>query len=335
MVEPRPEGSWNAELPADPNRDLLGRHRALQVISVVLIAAGLILPSAALLANPELVSGNPGSETVRRLIGPLLVLAVGGLALIVGLVLNAVRALIVRAALPPERYRGPAIFVVLMLAIILGAAVSLMAASTAVAIFDGGELSVGGTLVQLTSTQVGLLAVTGGLVVLPRTLAGFRLLPASHLWRGVAFGLALAIPAWAGVTLLANLSAIILEALGLPGETGVVSTVMQRGDPTVLVLAVVLVAPIAEELFFRGVVFNAWEREHGVRAAVFGSAGLFAFVHGSLVQLLPIFVLGVGLAQLYRSTRSLPAVIAMHAGFNAVTVTIVLLDRLGVVSLPT
>lgn len=335
MDEPRPEGSWNAELPPDPDRDPLSRHRALQAISVVLIAAGLILPSAAILTYPDLISGNPNPGAVQRLIVPLLVLAVGGLALIVGLVLNTVRALIVRAALPPGRYRGPAIFVLLMLAIILGAAVSLIAASTAVALFSGGELSVGGTLVQLTSTQVGLLAVTGGLVVLPRTLAGFRLLPSSHLWRSVAIGLALAIPAWAGVTLLANLSATVLEALGLPRENGVVSTVMERGDPTVLVLAVVLVAPIAEELFFRGVVFNAWEREHGTRAAVFGSAGLFAFIHGSLVQLLPIFVLGVGLAQLYRSTRSLPAVMAMHAGFNAVTVAIVLLDRLGVLSLPT
>jgi membrane protease YdiL (CAAX protease family) len=137
------------------------------------------------------------------------------------------------------------------------------------------------------------------------------------------------------VTLFANLCATVLKALGFPQETGVVSTVMQRADPTVIVLAVVVVAPIAEELFFRGVVFNAWEREYGTRVAVFGSAALFALIHGSLVQLLPIFVLGIGLALLYRWTRSLPATMAMHAGFNAVTVTIVLLDRLGVLKLPT
>ncbi|MGZ8562057.1 MAG: CPBP family intramembrane glutamic endopeptidase [Candidatus Limnocylindria bacterium] len=335
MDRPGPEGAWNAEPPADPDRDVLSRHRALQVISVVLIVGGLVLPSAAILANPELVSGSSSPETVQRLIGPLLMLALGGLALIVGLVLNTVRALIVRSALPPGRYRGPAVFVLLMLATILGVAVSLIAASTAIAIVNGGELSVGGTLVQLTSTQVGLLAVTGGLVVAPRTLAGLRLLPASHAWRSMAIGLALAIPAWVGVSLLANLCATLLEALGFPQETGIVSTVMERGDPTVLVLAIVLVAPIAEEIFFRGVVYNAWEREYGTRVAVLGSAALFALIHGSLVQLLPIFILGIALALLYRSTRSLPATMAMHAGFNAITVVIVLLDRLGVLKLPT
>jgi membrane protease YdiL (CAAX protease family) len=331
---PTPDAGPPLEEPRS-DREILGRQRALQLISVVLIAAGLVLPSAAILTNPGLVSGDPSPETVQRLIVPLLVVAVGGLALIIGLVLSTVRALIVRAALPPGRYRGPAVFVLLMLAVIVGAVVSLIAASTALAIFNGGELSVGGTLMQLTSTQVGLLAVTGGLVVAPRTLAGLRLLPASHAWRSVAIGLALAIPAWVGVTLLANLCSGLLDALGLPQETGIVSTVMQRGDPTVLVLAIVLVAPIAEELFFRGVVYNAWEREYGTRVAVLGSAALFSLIHGSLVQLLPIFILGIALAQLYRLTRSLPATMAMHAGFNAVTVAIVLLDRLGVLTLPT
>ena len=293
-----------------------------------------MLPIAALLTNPQLVSGDPTPETAQRLIGPLLLVALGGLSLIVGLVMNTVGALIVRAALPPGRYRGPAVLVLLTLAIILGAIVSLAAASTAVAIFNGGELSVGGTLVQLTSTQIGLLAVTGGLVVAPGTLVGLRFIPPARLWKGVAIGLALAIPAWVGVTLLADVVATALKALGLEQDTGIVDTVMRRGDPTVIVLAVVLVAPIAEELFFRGVVYNAWEREYGSRVAVFGSAALFAAIHGSLFLVAPIFVLGVALALVYRSTHSLPATMAMHAGFNALSVGITLLDRLGILALP-
>ena len=335
MDEPRPAGAWNAELAPDPNQAPLNRLRALQLISVVLIAAGLVLPSAAIGLNPELVGADTDPETAQRLIGPLLAVALGGLALIVGLVMNTVRALVVRAALPPDRYRGPAIFVLLMQALIVGAIVSLIAASTAVAIFNGGELTVGGTLVQLTSTQVGLLAVTGGLIVAPRALVGLRLLPSTRIWRSVAVGLILAIPAWVGVSLLANLVATVLRALGLEQDTGIVDAVMNRADPTVIVLAVVLVAPIAEELFFRGVVYNAWEREHGTRVAVFGSAALFAAIHASLYLFLPIFVLGVVLALVYRSTRSLLATIALHAGFNAITVAITLLARLGVIALPT
>lgn len=83
MVEPRPDGAWSAEIPADPNRDILSRHRALQLISVVLIAAGLVLPTATLVGYPELLSTDPDPQAVQRLIGPLLIVALGGLALIV------------------------------------------------------------------------------------------------------------------------------------------------------------------------------------------------------------------------------------------------------------
>lgn len=337
--EPRLESAWNAQLPLDPNRDLLGRHRALQLISIALIVAGLVLPIAAVLAYrdllPALTSGDVGQSLVQRLLVPLLLVLLGGLALLGGLVLNTVRALVVRAALPLERYRGPSVIVLLLIALIVGSLAGLPAGKDALAIQFGGALTVGGTLLILTATQIGLLAVTGGLVVVPRTLAGLHLSPSKGLLRSMLIGLLLAIPAWIGTTLLANLVVGLLRSLGLSPTAGPVDAVLTRGDPTVLVLAVVLVAPIAEELFFRGLVFNAWERERGTRVAVVGSAALFALIHGSLVQLLPIFVLGIGLALLYRSTRSLPATMAMHAGFNAITVTITLLARLGVISLPT
>jgi len=104
---------------------------------------------------------------------------------------------------------------------------------------------------------------------------------------------------------------------------------------TVILIAFLLVAPVAEEIFFRGVVFNAWERERGVWVAVIGSALLFAAIHTSLFALVPIFALGVTLALVYRSTRSLAATIALHAGFNAISVAIALLERQGIITLPT
>jgi membrane protease YdiL (CAAX protease family) len=333
--EPRPEGLWNAEPPAAPDHGLLRRHRALQLISVAMIVAGLALPIAALLGNPDLISQNQTAESVQRLIGPLLLLALGGLLLIVGLVMNAVRALVVRGALPSERYRGPAIFVLLMLAAILGTVLALGAGNTALALFDGGELSIAGSLLLLTSTQIGLLAVTGGLVVAPRALAGVRIVGRTGLGRSLLIGLGAAIPAWIGATLLGALAAVVLKAFGLSEQAGPLDTFLERGDPTVILVAFLLVAPAAEEIFFRGVVYNAWERERGPWVAVIGSAALFAAIHGSLFALVPIFALGVALALLYRSTRSLAATIAMHAGFNAISVALALLARQGILSLPT
>jgi membrane protease YdiL (CAAX protease family) len=321
------------QIPSDS--EILGRYRGLQLISIVMIAGGLLLPLIVLVSNPEILTASRTSDALQQLIGPLLLLIGGVLLLVVGLVMNAVRALIVRAALPPERYRGPAILVLLLLAIIVGTVVSLGAGGTVLALFDGGALSVGGTLLLLTSTQIGLVAVSAGLVAAPRALAGLRLAPRSGLARSILIGLGLAIPAWIGATLLAYVATTVLKAVGFTEDKGILDTVLNRGDPTVILLAFILVAPVAEELFFRGVVYNAWEREWGPMVAVLGSSALFAVIHTSLFSLAPIFALGVTLAMLFRSTRSLPATMAMHAAFNAISVALALLARQGILTLPT
>jgi len=319
-------------VPAD--HEILSRYRGLQIASIVMIAAGLLIPTVVVAGNADILSA-AAPDAVERLLGPLLLLFLGGLLLLAGLISNAVRAVIVRRKLSPERYRGPAVIVLLLLAVIVGTVLALGAGGTALALYDGGELSVGGTLLLLTSTQIGLLTVAGALVVAPKALAGVRLVPPSGLLRSMLIGLAISVPAWVMATLLAAAAALALEALGFTQELGVLDAVLDRGDPTVVLVAFVLVAPVAEELFFRGVVYNAWLRERGPRAALYGSAALFAAIHTSLFSLVPIFALGVALALVYRSTRSLPAAMAMHSGFNAISVAITLLARQGILQLPT
>lgn len=335
MNEPRLDEPPLDEPATLGDREILGRYRALQLISIVMIVIGLLLPVVVLALNPDILSAGGDPDSVQRFLVPALLIVLGGLVLLVGLVMNVVRALIVRAALPLERYRGPAIFVLLLLAVILGTVVSLAAAGTAVALVDGGPLSVPGTLLLLTSTQMGLLIVTGGLVVLPRALAGLQLAPAGKVWKTMALGLALAVPAWIGATVLAFLAGLLFEAIGLPPDNTILDSFLERADPTVILVAFIVVAPVAEELFFRGVVYNAWERERGAKVAILGSAALFALIHGSVYALAPIFALGVALALLYRATRSLPATMALHAGFNAISVVIALLARAGILPLPT
>jgi membrane protease YdiL (CAAX protease family) len=297
---------------------------------MILIGPAVALPAVAL--NLEAIIN--GSEAdLERLLGPLLVVALGGLLFIVGLVLNAVRAVIVRGGLSAERYRGPAIFVLLLLVLIVGNIVALGAGGEVIALVTGGQLTVGGSLVLLTATQVGMLTVVGGLVVAPRALAGLRLAPRGRVGRGILIGLGLAIPAWIGTTLLSLLVTLVLQAVGIDQQPGIVDEAVRQVDPTVLIVALLVVAPIAEELFFRGVVFNAWERERGPRVALYGSAALFAAIHDA-VSAAPIFFLGLFLAHVYRTTRSLPTTIAVHAGFNGISLTLAFLVRLGVLDLP-
>ena len=82
-------------------------------------------------------------------------------------------------------------------------------------------------------------------------------------------------------------------------------------------LAIVVAAPLAEELFFRGFVLGGLMAAVGdLRASVVSSA-LFAVMHASIGTLIPIFAAGMLLAWLYLRTRSIWPPIAAHSAQNA------------------
>jgi membrane protease YdiL (CAAX protease family) len=310
------------------------RYRALQLASLALIAAGLVVSLAVLQTTPGILSESVTDETAGRAVGVLGWLLVGALALLVGLLAHAARSVVVRGALPAARYRGPSILVMLVLAVVAANLAIIPAASEVAALLSGDEMSPLGTLAILTVTQLGLLGIAALYVLAPRALAGLRLLPERGLLRSIVLGLGLAVPAWIGAQLIGVLVVWLLQQVGIAPDVGVAEQALANADPVILVLALVVVAPIAEETFFRGVVYNAWLREYGARRALLGSAILFAFIHGSLFLFLPIVALGVVLALVYRATGSLPAAIALHAGFNGITVLLGLLARYGVLDLP-
>lgn len=82
------------------------------------------------------------------------------------------------------------------------------------------------------------------------------------------------------------------------------------------VLMVAVAAPIGEELFFRGFVFNLLRHRLGLAPAVWLSAGLFALLHVSVKNFLPILIIGALLAWLYARTGSLWSCVVMHGTFN-------------------
>jgi len=90
-------------------------------------------------------------------------------------------------------------------------------------------------------------------------------------------------------------------------------------NPVVVGLTVALACvwgPIAEELFFRGVVFSALRQKTSRLLAMTMSGGLFALAHTNFIGFLPILLLGAFLADLYERTGSLWASIAVHMVHN-------------------
>ncbi len=99
--------------------------------------------------------------------------------------------------------------------------------------------------------------------------------------------------------------------------------------PGLVILGVLVVvgAPIVEELFYRGLLLRSVERRFGSRVAIGASALVFASAHFELLQFPALLALGVVLGVLaVRYGRLGPAIFA-HAGFNAVTMAILVAQR--------
>jgi len=87
-----------------------------------------------------------------------------------------------------------------------------------------------------------------------------------------------------------------------------------------LLLALLLgavVAPVAEEIFFRGFLYGGMRNLWGVGWGLVVSSVVFALVHLTPGVLVPIFVIGLVLAYLYERTESLWPSIVLHALVNA------------------
>jgi membrane protease YdiL (CAAX protease family) len=297
----------------------------------LMIIVGLVVAVGALTAANMVDRGS--LEMDRSLLGP--VALVGALIFAAGLVYVAVRQIRMRRSLMPDRYRGPSVIVLLALVFVIASILVAPFGADAAALLGGdAELTLLGAFVILVSTPIALLLVSWLFVARPNALAALPSFPGRDAQGALIAGIGWGVVAWIGSTAILVLVGWLLEQLGQPPEAGAAELAIEMVNPVLVVLAVVILAPIAEEVFFRGVVFNAWLREGGRRYAYIGSAALFAIIHISLVSLIPIFLLGLALAWVYERTGSLLAPMAMHATVNGISVALALLVRFDVIKLP-
>ncbi len=95
-------------------------------------------------------------------------------------------------------------------------------------------------------------------------------------------------------------------------------------DRLLLILTAIVVAPISEELIFRGYIFGVLRHYVGRWWAMVISALVFAAIHAHIPSLAGLFVLAVTLTLVYENAGSLWASIVMHALFNSFTVILTL-----------
>jgi membrane protease YdiL (CAAX protease family) len=293
----------------------------------VLVTVGL----AVTLAGSAWLLVLPTLDPTAQWAVPALVTVAGGLAMLGGLGWLAERGIRARRPLPTARYRGPSVILLFVLAVaaanLLSLPVLFSAAVSGEEVTNPGPISL---VILLLVTPVIFAAVGALFVIRPGALAGVRFGDGPATVANVARGVALGAAAWvAAAAVAAALGWVVTEITGeAPTDSQVVAQMAGTLPPLVAIALIGLLAPAAEEFFFRWIAVNAWEREHGARAAVLGSAVLFGAAHvlgGSPLALPPIFLLGLILAVAYITTRSLPLVIGVHATFNCLSLAVLFL----------
>jgi membrane protease YdiL (CAAX protease family) len=153
-----------------------------------------------------------------------------------------------------------------------------------------------------------------------------------HAIGDLAAGAMLAIPTWIATIIAVAIAFLFLHHTAdnpLPPAT----------EPSALAVNLVtaaVLAPIAEEIFFRGFATTAWAATLGPDQALARGAIFFAFVHvfnasgvtfgDALAEAAMGFVaripVGFALGWIYLRRRSLFAAIGLHSAFNAIQVVL-------------
>ena len=147
-------------------------------------------------------------------------------------------------------------------------------------------------------------------------LLGFRRVKPISTTLIVVFGVAIAQSAVVGYTLLVQQLGIeFLIPDSLPREWA--------NDPVsfaIIAISAVIVAPLVEEIFFRGFIYQALRRTMAILPAALLTSLVFGIAHIDPAIIIPIALVGMILLGIYRWTGNLWSSIITHAGYNAVAV---------------
>lgn len=278
------------------------------------------------------VAVQTGSQVARAVL-----FLVGLVVMGAGLSLGAGYQVIARSRRPSWAYRGPSPLVLFLISLVLSTAVGVL-------LFGVGAVDTDQPLGFLTAILVVQVAYVVAIVAFVRRTGvltwhdmGWPRLTRATAMRSVvdaAFGAAVMLPSTLGVLFLAGIVASVLDVRAPEVVPGASSS----ADAVLVLLSAALIAPIGEEVFFRGFALTAWHRDRGPRSALIRSSFFFAIVHvanvdattfsqgfrQAILEFVVILPLGFLLGWLFQR-RGILASIAGHASYNAFLVGLMLL----------
>lgn len=134
-------------------------------------------------------------------------------------------------------------------------------------------------------------------------------------WEDLALGIGLLLL----VYFISIINNVVMMFLGVVTQAETIFDVLNEIDSlAVFILASTVVAPIFEEIFFRGFLFKGFRQKYGWKIALVVSSLIFSLFHGQIATLIPTFLLGSLFAYIYHRTESIFPSIIMHFMVNSV-----------------
>ena len=132
-------------------------------------------------------------------------------------------------------------------------------------------------------------------------------------WGTLAIGCGLLIGSY-GIILIHNL---ILMALGVNTQGDEITQIFGLlENPVWFFIVGALLAPLVEEIFFRGFLFQGFRARYGWVKSMLLSSAIFGLAHLDPASLIPTFILGNLLAYLYQRTNSIWPGVIVHILVN-------------------
>jgi membrane protease YdiL (CAAX protease family) len=262
---------------------------------------------------------------------------VGAIGLAVGLAFAAGSQVVERRDRHPDRYRGPA--PLLAFGIVLAWSTLLSGLLVGTGILDPAAPI--GFLGSLAAVAIAYAVVVWLFVVRTGALSWREMGwpvggpgAARGILRDAGIAIAIMLPTTLGILVLGGLLASLLDV----SSPDVLPTPDTSLEALAVALGAAVVAPIGEELFFRGFALTAWARDLGARTAIVRSAVLFALVHIANIQttsfgegaaqalLQTLVILPVGLVLGYLFVRhGMTGAISGHVTYNTLLLALLVL----------
>ena len=103
-----------------------------------------------------------------------------------------------------------------------------------------------------------------------------------------------------------------------PGEQAMFNEM--TGTDLAMVLLSCAIAPVVEEMLFRGIILRGFLARYPRAPSIWGAAVLFGVAHRNIYQFVTALLVGALSGWLYERSRSLVPCITLHAGFNTALV---------------